>query len=367
MKRKIWPKINKITNHGKPAFMVDARIAGKGERLFFQTKAEAEGAAAAARIRRTNEGSSAFDDGELAKYGWTVQQAIRFAIEHLKKLKASVPVESAIEKLVESKKSAGRSVAYLQTLQTNLRRLAAAFPGRSIVTITTSDIESFLSSLPLAPATKNTIRRDCVTLWSHAEKVGWVEKNVAEKTDMSLDVDAAPEILTPAQAAALLAESKHDVRAFLAIGLFAGLRVSEIKRLDWSDVDLAGGYVHVSAKKSKTRSRRIVPILDALRAWIAPVAKTSGPIIQPNFRRRSTAVREAAGIKKWPDNGMRHSFVSYRLADTGNAAQTALESGHGQAILFSNYREIVKPKDAKRYFSIRPVGKRKIIPISRAA
>jgi integrase len=137
----------------------------------------------------------------------------------------------------------------------------------------------------------------------------------------------------------------------------AGLRVSEIKRLDWSQVDLAGGYVHVSAKKSKTWSRCIVPILDALRAWITPIAKTSAPIIQPNFRRRSTAVREAAEIKDWPDNGMRHSFVSYRLADTGNAAQTALESGHGQAILFSNYREIMKPKDTQRYFSIHPAVK----------
>ena len=51
---------------------------------------------------------------------------------------------------------------------------------------------------------------------------------------------------------------------------------------------------------------------------------------------------------------MRHSFVSYRLAATGNAAQTALDSGHDQAVLFAHYREIVKPKDAERFFAIRP-------------
>jgi hypothetical protein len=34
---------------------------------------------------------------------------------------------------------------------------------------------------------------------------------------------------------------------------------------------------------------------------------------------------------------------------------TALEAGHDQAILFRHYRELVKPKDATRYFAIRPM------------
>ena len=48
---------------------------------------------------------------------------------------------------------------------------------------------------------------------------------------------------------------------------------------------------------------------------------------------------------------MRHSFVSYRLA-----TQNALESGDDQAVSFAHYQELVKPKDAERYFNIRPAG-----------
>ena len=59
-------------------------------------------------------------------------------------------------------------------------------------------------------------------------------------------------------------------------------------------------------------------------------------------------------MKEWPDNAMRHSFVSYRLAATQNSPQTALESGHDQAVLFAHYRELVKPKDAARYWQIMP-------------
>ena len=182
-----------------------------------------------------------------------------------------------------------------------------------------------------------------------------MQENVAKAAERATAIDKPPGILTPEQAAALLAESKdNDLLAFHAIGLFAGLRVSEIKALDWRDVDLAGGFIHVGAKISKTRSRRLVPILNNLRAWLQPVAKTQGPIVERGLRKRHESARRRAGIQQWPENCLRHSFVSYRLAATGNAAQTAFESGHDQAILFGHYREIVRPKDAERYFSIKP-------------
>ncbi len=92
-----------------------------------------------------------------------------------------------------------------------------------------------------------------------------------------MGIERPPGILNPEQAAALLAESKdNDLLAFHAIGLFAGLRVAEIKALDWRDVDIAGGFIHVGAKISKTRSRRLVPVTLNLLAWLQPVAKPAG-------------------------------------------------------------------------------------------
>jgi integrase len=143
-------------------------------------------------------------------------------------------------------------------------------------------------------------------------------------TERAQAIATPPGVLTPEQAAALLAESKdNDLLAFHAIGLFAGLRVAESKALDWRDVDLGGGFIHVGAKISKTRSRRLVPFTPNLLAWLQPIAKPVGPVVEKELR-----YRHEAGIKEWTENSMRHSFVSYRLAATGNAAQTALESGH---------------------------------------
>lgn len=340
----------------KPMVLVDARVNGKGERRFFDTKKEAEGWAQLQRVKRQNQGGQAFDDRELSVYGLSVADAIRFTLEHYRRQSASVPVDEAVQQLIASKRAAGRSEAYLRVLRLNLAKLVAHFDGKVISTISTQDIERFLASLNVAPGTWNTIRRDAVTLWSFAQKVRLVQENVAKAAECATAIDQPPGILLPEQAAALLAESTdNDILALHAIGLFAGLRVSELKALDWRDVDLGGGFIHVQAKVSKTRSRRLVPILDNLLAWLQPIAKPSGPVVGW-LRNRHEATRKAAGILEWPQNAMRHSFVSYRLASTGNAAQTALESGHSQAVLFAHYRELVRPKDAARYFSIRPLG-----------
>ena len=56
----------------------------------------------------------------------------------------------------------------------------------------------------------------------------------------------------------------------------------------------------------------------------------------------------------WKRNGLRLSYISYRVAQTQNVAQTALEAGNTPKIIFSNYRELVKPADAVKWFGIEP-------------
>ncbi len=117
-----WPKITKTKNHGKDVYLVDSRIAGKGERKFFATKAQADGFAQSCRVRRENEGGSAFNDRELALHGWTVARAIQFALDHLNRQAKSVPVAEAIDKLISAKAASGRQEDYCDDLRRRLTR-----------------------------------------------------------------------------------------------------------------------------------------------------------------------------------------------------------------------------------------------------
>jgi hypothetical protein len=58
--------------------------------------------------------------------------------------------------------------------------------------------------------------------------------------------------------------------------------------------------------------------------------------------------------KKPPPNFARHSYCSYHYALHRNENLTAAEAGNSPNVIFSNYREMVTPEQAKDYWEIRP-------------
>jgi integrase len=138
-----------------------------------------------------------------------------------------------------------------------------------------------------------------------------------------------------------------------------------LERLDWSEIDFDSELIEVTAQKSKTARRRHVTMQPNLREWLMPLRKHRGNVTpRENFRQLFDTARLAAGIDEWPDNGLRHSFASYHLAHFKDAKALALEMGHtNEDMIFTNYRQLVKPKEAERYWKIRPATKEKIVPL----
>jgi len=88
-----------------------------------------------------------------------------------------------------------------------------------------------------------------------------------------------------------------------------------------------------------------------------------------NARKKVDGVCKAAGLVRWPKNGLRHSFASYRLAAIHDAPRVASELGHTSPhMLYSTYRELVLPEEAQRYWKIVPAtGADNVIPWEAAA
>jgi integrase len=118
------------------------------------------------------------------------------------------------------------------------------------------------------------------------------------------------------------------------------------------------GFVQVAAEHAKGADRRLIEMSENLKEWLLPYEDRSGKLWRLShmeFYRDLEAARAKAGISKWPSNVLRHSYASYHLAFHQNAAALALQMGHtSQAMIFSNYRELVTKQDAERYWRIRP-------------
>jgi len=232
-------------------------------------------------------------------------------------------------------------------------------------------VQRWLDGLDVAAQTAKNFRTVLYTLFSFAESRGYVFKggNPVEDTESISANGGKIEIFTPDEITALLKTAPPEFQPLVALGAFAGLRSAEAERIEWRHVDLAGGFIHVAADKSKTKSRRLMPILPNLAAWLAPYAKQRGQVWKgtpDTLRDVRAATVEASGVA-WKPNALRHSFISYRLADIQNAAQVALEAGNSPAMVFKHYRELVKPSEAKAWFAIVPQTPANVVVVNTAS
>lgn len=375
----------RVRHYADPArptlhFIVTFRQAGKRKRKFFSTKKEADGFGQRLKVEFQNQGAEgvAFPTplrtmaaecaDMLAPFGKTIRDAATFYAVHLRQQQNSVPVAAAVTELIKLKDAAHKSARYVNDLGLRLGRFCKTHGERAVASITAKELDEWLAGLEVAPGTRNTFRRDIRTLFSFCERRGYCASDPAKRTERAEAVDTPPGILKPAQLAALLTASTADVLPVVAIGAFAGLRSAEIEKLDWSEVNLQSALIEVTAAKSKTKKRRLVPIAENLGAWLRPLAKVAGPVAPVGLRKRLDAAKERAGLLDgWPQNALRHSYGSYRLAQCADAARVSLEMGNSPQMVFSHYRELVSPADAAKFWSIAPAKKSKVIAMKGAA
>jgi len=352
-------------------FVLDLRPFGKG-RKFFRSRDEAKAERRRQLIALERHGREAIGLSphelsgimkareRLAEYGKTMVDAADFLIHHLEIIRrCKITVAQLADEVLEAKRKDGRSEAYRSDLKLRLGIFCRDFGKRLIAAITVEEIDNWLRALNCSLKSRANYRANIGVLFSYAEKRGMIEKNPVPRTAKPKLVDHPPEIFTVDELRALLEAAQRiepDVLPTLAIGAFSGLRDAEIKRLDWSEVNLRRGFIDVKAAKAKSARRRLVPILPNLAEWLKPYSTMKGHVVPQTVRGKIDRVCEGAALARWPQNGLRHSFASYRLAAIHDAPRVASELGHtSPQMLYSTYRELVLPEEAERYWKIEPV------------
>lgn len=284
----------------------------------------------------------------------TLHEAVEFFLRHHRTDVPRLPLKDVSELFAKSREQSGLSPHYVYLCRKYTRKLVEGFPGQCLSDLTTAELDQWLSGLKLGPTTKNDMRRVMGTCGNWAERQGHLIKGMNPFLGMARYKEGCSDvsIFTPEQLAALLKKADATLRPFIAVGAFAGLRMAELQRLDWSEINLESGYITVAASKSKTRRRRLVPISENLKLWLTAAKRKTGPLCLHQQSQR-TASKLCEGFR-WPKNGLRHSYISYRLAILNDTARVALEAGNSPQVIFGHYRELVTPEAAKAWFGIRP-------------
>lgn len=297
--------------------------------------------------------------------GAGILELARFWARHHQASLSRKPIEQIHADLLNTKRDHGLSARYWRGLDKDLAKFCAAFKGRLAGEITATEVLEYLRGLQVAWRRRNNVHSQIVTLFRFARAEGHIPQDrdtEAEKVaKLPRPRDAAPpRIFTPGELRIVLAHVDYEWQPWIVLGAFTGLRTAEIERLSWSDVLIDDALIHIRPEVAKRTSRKVgdsryVPMPPNLLAWLKPWRDASGPVCP---HRRSDRLTGKLGKflpgGKWGNNPLRHSWISYRAAETANLPQVADEAGNSTEISRTAYRNPRMKREAVAWFAIFP-------------
>lgn len=275
-----------------------------------------------------------------------------------------VTVADAVEKLKVQAKTDGKSDLRRKQLASVLDRFTEHF-NQEVHTLTPKMIAEYLTALELAERTRRN-HRDVIGFFNRwlvlrgylHKGTDWLEgvQNYSARKLGKITTYTAEEMRR------LIAAADERILPMIVIGGFAGLRHAEIARLEWQDIDLEEGFIEVKAENAKTDTRRIVPLKENLKAFLLPLAKKNGKVITlaNTTKHLLKAAADTADAKNeiealtWKHNALRHTYISARVAESGDVPRVADEAGNSPQVIRTNYLKRMRPAAAAEWFAVMP-------------
>jgi len=160
--------------------------------------------------------------------------------------------------------------------------------------------------------------------------------------------------------------SKHGLREYIALGLFCGIRPSEIELLRKKHFRVDGRMfsIRLDSEVTDQANRRVIELKhgdalgDCVWAWLGD----NGSLVLPEqiisshmtFRRTLAKCRSNLGFA-WIQDGLRHTAATYHFQFYGDEAKTAQLLGHTNLdTLRTYYKGLTDSKTAKKFYALRP-------------
>ncbi len=171
-----------------------------------------------------------------------------------------------------------------------------------------------------------------------------------------------PEIYNIGDAEKIVCSLKKEDRLlgkYVCVGLFSGIRASEMARIKWQNINLDEQYMMLPANLTKSSHRRSIHIPENLvKSLEMYYSSDKDELVMKgrpymHIRRLFLDHLKNHGVKM-ARNGLRRSCASYLLAKTRDITYTASQLGHKVHILKKHYLGLVSQSDSLTYFTLTP-------------
>lgn len=236
--------------------------------------------------------------------------------------------------------------------------------GKDVGDLTRADVQTWLDNMTdVMGRTRRNRLRGLSAVLAYGVREGLLSSNPTDGAYVSPETRPVS-IITPDCLDTLLttASSRPDLTThrtvfwWLVFGAFAGLRSSEINRLDWSDIRSADGELYVRKGKTKN-AERWVTFTPPLVAFDWASAPKSGLVLEGAGDRKMSDHKRVVYVEsgvKVGSNALRHSYGSHHLVAYKEPHQTAAQMGHASPLqTFAAYRRAVPKSQAVAFWDLR--------------
>ena len=378
----------------------DVHLNGKRERKRFPTRAVAETWCRQAEDRARVQGAQLAqtpaaevtawrDVFMLAKEaGLDPLEAMRAGVQALKARMVSVPVREAVEAFLKAKEVPADSKGWsdFRTLRSRMSLfLGSGLVDRMVCDLTALELDDWLKSRRVSEVTRASDRVALGRFLNWSADRGWCDPLLDKKLKAKRTAPAkSHEVLDLSELAALLDHAEPELRAVLVLVAMCGVRTAEARRLRWGDdVRLADGVVIVSPEVAKVSQRRVIPIPEGARAWLATCEKPAGERVwSAGEDERSMDTRYQCLLRscvkklglKWSQNALRRAALSYLRALEQDDGKAATLGGTSARMVSQRYAsavtrsgKLLKEADGRAWSSMAPTHDETVVQFSRPA
>ena len=236
------------------------------------------------------------------------------------------------------------------------------FADKPIDSITRLDVQSWIDSLNLSPATVAKTYRYFRAAMHVAEDWELIERQPCKKIILPRAEHQEVDFLRPPEIAVVLEHIREPERTCVAVLAYSGIRTGEARALQWKHIDFENHVITVEKSwnlhngiddPKSASSRRAVPMLPHLESILRDFYQRQGSPSPDAFlflagekpleiRRRFETALKRAGLRHVTVHSLRHGFASLLLANGASIKAVQRALGHGSAVLtLSTYSHLL--------------------------
>jgi integrase len=290
-------------------------------------------------------------EARMKAKGISLEEALAFAEAHYRSEIKTITIFNAYKEFTEHR-TVGSPVTKAH-YQSALRLLVRPDPNKPVHKFVLSDIEKLLAGYKNLNS-KDTYRRAFSTFFNWAVRHHYcledpckrLDKLPRDMTQISiLSLDEVSRLLYAA-----MTYQGGVAAAPVAIGLFAGLRPSEIEHL--TSGDIGETVIRVSGGKLRRKLKRTAPIPPVLAEWLKVHPFTGQPT---GWKYKMKQLKKATKAAKWVQDIVRHTSISYQTERDKNESLTAYNCGTSIQMMNLHYRNSIDDeKKVKAFWELTP-------------